>query len=137
MLNFSLSGSPFQASYTINYTFLNCSSDRMDYASYQFVPLSCLNGENHSVFALNLSSSDQGVPASCRRIMNVSVLQYQQLVGLQEDLLLIWKEPGCGDRESQDSIGRFKNDTRSSSPPNRGKFIPSTTESSRNKITQY
>lgn len=146
MLNFSLLGSPFQPVYTINYTFLNCSSsssssDWMVYASYQFVPLFCLSGKNHSVFAMNLSSSNQRVPASCRRIMNVSVLQYKQLVGLQEDLLLIWKEPRCRDRESQDRNCRFKSDTGSdigsSSPPNRGKFIASTMESSRNKITLY
>ncbi|XP_022864334.1 LEAF RUST 10 DISEASE-RESISTANCE LOCUS RECEPTOR-LIKE PROTEIN KINASE-like 2.7 [Olea europaea var. sylvestris] len=118
ILNFNLSGSPFHASYTRNYTFLNCSSDWNDNASFQFVPLLCLSGKNHSVFAMNLNSSDQGVPATCRRIMNVSIPQYQQFV----ELRLIWNEPGCEDCESRGGMCGFKSENGSdigcSSPPN-------------------
>ncbi|CAA2981466.1 RING-H2 finger ATL21A [Olea europaea subsp. europaea] len=120
ILNFNLSGSPFHASYTRNYTFLNCSSDWNDNASFQFVPLLCLSGKNHSVFAMNLNSSDQGVPATCRRIMNVSIPQYQQFV----ELRLIWNEPGCEDCESRGGMCGFKSENGSdigcSSPPNSG-----------------
>ncbi|KAL2543737.1 RING/U-box superfamily protein [Forsythia ovata] len=130
ILNFSLSGSPFQAAYTRNYTILNCSSDLIDYISYNFVPLFCLGGKNYSVFAMNSHSSDQRIPVTCRNFFNVStplrwsVSPNGPSVDLRDDLRLIWKEPGCGDCESQGRICGFKIDTGSeikcSSPPNRG-----------------
>ncbi|KAL2516704.1 RING/U-box superfamily protein [Abeliophyllum distichum] len=130
ILNFSLSGSPFQAAYTRNYNILNCSSDLIDYISYSFVPLLCLDGKNYSVFAMNSHSSDQRIPVTCRKILQVStplrwsVSPNGPTVDLRDDLRLIWKEPECGDCESQGRICGFNIDTGSeikcSSPPNRG-----------------
>lgn len=116
ILNFTLSGSPFRGAYTRNYTFLNCSSDYMEYPSTRYLALDCLSGMNYTVLATRSAAQ---VPPSCRRIASVLVpLQwtlsqfYLSLVDLRADLELVWSEPACGDCEnSQGGVCGYKGDS--------------------------
>ncbi|KAK6158401.1 hypothetical protein DH2020_005715 [Rehmannia glutinosa] len=115
ILNFSLSGSRFRGVYTRNYTFLNCSSDYMDYTSTRYMPLFCLSGRNYTVLAMNSHFTAAQVPPTCRRIATVLVpLQwtvsqfYWSSMDLREDLELVWSEPACWSCENQGGVCGYK-----------------------------
>lgn len=116
ILNFTLSGSPFRGTYTRNYTFLNCSSDYMDYTSTRYMPLFCLSGRNYTVLAMSSHSSAAQVPPStCRRIASVLVpLQwtlsqfYWSSMDLREDLELVWSDPECSSCENNGGFCGYK-----------------------------
>ncbi|GFQ07713.1 putative RING-H2 finger protein atl21a [Phtheirospermum japonicum] len=119
ILNFSLSGSRFRGVYMRNYTFLNCSSDYMDYTSARYMPLLCLSGVNYTVLAMSsrLSAAAE-VPPSCRRIASVLVPMqwtvsqfYWSSMDLREDLELIWSEPECSGCENQGGVCGYKADS--------------------------
>ncbi|XP_057786326.1 putative RING-H2 finger protein ATL21B [Salvia miltiorrhiza] len=116
ILNFSASGSPFRGAYTRSYTFLNCSSDFMDYGSTRYTPLFCLSGRNHTVLATR-SDSSAPAPETCRRIKSVEVplewtlSQFEWAsMDLREDLELVWYDPLCRDCEIGGGICGFKDD---------------------------
>ncbi|KAL8063987.1 hypothetical protein ABFS82_01G061400 [Erythranthe guttata] len=122
ILNFSLLGSPFRGAYTRNYTFLNCSSDYLDYTStrYYYMPLFCLSGRNHTVLATNTrpAAAAAEVPPTCRKIGSVLVpLQwtlaqfYWSAMDLREDLQLVWNQPDCSDCESRGGVCGYKDDS--------------------------
>ncbi|KAK6158394.1 hypothetical protein DH2020_005708 [Rehmannia glutinosa] len=120
ILNFSLSGSRFRGVYTRNYTFLNCSSDYMDYTSTRYMPLFCLSGRNYTVLAMNSHLTAAQVPPTCRRIATVLVpLQwtvsqfYWSSMDLREDLELVWSEPACWSCENQGGVCGYKGDSGS------------------------
>lgn len=119
ILNFTASGSPFRGAYTRNYTFLNCSSDFMDYTSTQYLPLNCLNGRNHTVLAMR--SQSPTLPATCRVIKSVVVPMewtasqyYWASMDFTEDLELVWNQPLCRDCEIEGGVCGFKGDRRGS-----------------------
>lgn len=122
ILNFSVSGSPFRGAYTRSYTFLNCSSDYMDYASTIYTPLYCLSGRNHTVLAMRSdSSSEAAMPATCRGIKSVAVplewtlsqLEWASM-DLREDLELVWNDPLCRNCEIEEGICGLKDDREGS-----------------------
>ncbi|KAL2524952.1 RING/U-box superfamily protein [Abeliophyllum distichum] len=130
ILNFSLSGSPFEGTYTKKYTFFNCSSVWTEYTSYDVEPLLCLSGENYTVLAMSSYSLPQQIPVSCHEISHVSipalryVSQYWSSMEAREDFQLTWDEPGCTSCEVNGGICGFKGNTvlelGCSRPPNRG-----------------
>lgn len=115
ILNFSMSGSPFRAAYTRNYTFFNCSSDYMDYTSTHYMPLFCLSGRNYTVLAMG--SNPAPPPPTCRKIKSVLVplewrlsQSFWTAMDLREDLELVWDEPACRSCEIDGGICGFKAD---------------------------
>ncbi|KAK4435471.1 putative RING-H2 finger protein ATL21B [Sesamum alatum] len=116
ILNFTLSGSVFRGAYMREYTFLNCSSDYMDYTGTRYIPLFCLSGRNYTVLAVNSRSLGGGLPAACRSIANVSVplqwgLSQFYWMDLREDLELVWSEPACWGCENQGGVCGYKGDS--------------------------
>ncbi|XP_022854065.1 putative RING-H2 finger protein ATL21A [Olea europaea var. sylvestris] len=117
ILNFSLSRTPFEGTYTRKFTFLNCSSKATEYMSYNLIPLFCLSRENYSVMAMPSYSSAQEIPPSCRIISNVSVPiqryapQYWSSGQLREDFQLTWNEPRCRSCEADGGICGFEGNT--------------------------
>ncbi|CAI9759351.1 unnamed protein product [Fraxinus pennsylvanica] len=129
ILNFSLSGSPFEVTRTRKYTFLNCSTDGIAY-DLELFPLNCLSGENYTVMATPSDSSAQQIPPSCIKISSPSfpplryVSQYLSSMELKEDFQLTWNEPRCRSCEANGRICGFKGNTAlevgCSRPLNRG-----------------
>ncbi|XP_047968961.1 putative RING-H2 finger protein ATL21A [Salvia hispanica] len=94
ILNFSVSGSPFLATYERSYAFLNCSSDFADFDPNLFTPLYCLG----AVLAMR-SDAAAPVPAACVRAKSVEVP-----LDLGEDLELLWNVPVCWICENEGGI---------------------------------
>ncbi|KAL1532775.1 RING-type E3 ubiquitin transferase [Salvia divinorum] len=117
ILNFSAYGSPFRGAYTRSYTFLNCSSDFMDYDPTRYTPLYCLSGRNHTVLAMRSDPVAAAPPATCRRIKSVEVpiewelsqFEWSQM-DLREDLELVWNVPLCRNCEIKGGICGLEND---------------------------
>ncbi|KAG6389229.1 hypothetical protein SASPL_150691 [Salvia splendens] len=114
ILNFSAAGSPFRGAYTRSYTFLNCSSDFMDYDPARYTQLDCLSGRNHTVLAMRSDSAAAAPPATCRRIKSVRVPIEWELsqfewtpMDLREDLELVWNDPLCRNCEIGGGICGF------------------------------
>ncbi|CAA0812090.1 RING/U-box superfamily protein [Striga hermonthica] len=117
ILNFSLSGSRFRGVYTRNYTFLNCSTDYVDYTEARFMPLMCLSGRNYTVVAAS-SRTTAEVPPTCRRIASVLVPMrwtvsnfYWSSMDLMEDLELVWSDPECWGCENEGGICGLNGDS--------------------------
>lgn len=129
LLNLSLAGTPFRGAYSRNLTFLNCTSDYMEYSRNQFTPLFCLGGRNYTVLSTSSAESVQ-VPATCRLIRSVVEPLgwrlpefYWSSMDLMEDLELVWREPSCVGCESHGGRCGYKGDP--DSDPEISCFMPS------------
>lgn len=136
ILNFSLVDTPFRGAYTRNLTFLNCTSDYVEYPRNIFKRLFCLGGRNYTVLATSSDSTagmgDALVPATCRLIKSVLVPQgwrmpdfYWSSMNMREDLELVWRAPSCVDCETQGGVCGYKRDPDPDPNPEIGCFMPS------------
>lgn len=123
-LNFSLAGSPFNATYLSSYGILNCSNqgmtedDEMPMGSYVVLP--CLSTRNTTVVAVDKDFPASSVPPPCRRVANVSVPRWWtfeqfnwRTMGpeLEEVFQLRWSVAECGRCESRGGLCGFKDDS--------------------------
>ncbi|KAL2550993.1 RING/U-box superfamily protein [Forsythia ovata] len=119
ILNFSLLGSPFKGVNSKNYTVLNCSSEVNDYKMLDhFVPLYCHGRKNYTILVMDSCIPAAQLPASCRRIANVSIplqrfIQQQLPPRIVTDLQLSWTEPDCRDCEANGGTCGFKTENGS------------------------
>ncbi|KAH6763332.1 hypothetical protein C2S52_020765 [Perilla frutescens var. hirtella] len=117
-LNFSLSGSSFEATHLNSFGILNCSDDLttddmpMDY----YVVLPCLSTANNTVAAVDVDFPAEMVPPPCRREANISVPPwysdfYWGSIGSKEDFELRWSQPACGRCERRGGLCGFTKDS--------------------------
>ncbi|XP_051151222.1 putative RING-H2 finger protein ATL21B [Andrographis paniculata] len=144
ILNFSLAGSNFRGAYPRNYTFLNCSSDYLDYTGSHYTPLFCLSGRNHTVLSMDSRSSGMQIPETCRPIGSVVVpLEwtlsqfYWSAMDFREDLELVWREPACSSCETLGGVCGYKGDPDSNPYPEIGCFMPSNSKSGLPRSAKY
>lgn len=116
-LNFSVAGSPFDATILTRFGILNCSeasAEDVGPAGSFYVVLPCLSTRNSTVVAVNEDFPAEMVPAECRRAGSVAVPPwsfsefYWGAVGPEEDFELRWSRPACGRCESRGGSCGFK-----------------------------
>ncbi|XP_057969227.1 putative RING-H2 finger protein ATL21A [Malania oleifera] len=119
ILRLSLSGSPFKPVYTMNYTFLNCSSGAVlnSWLSW-LVPVPCLSRPNHTVLVAPYKPVGNSGLEGCRRVATVpvpvqrAVYEYGRPSEIASaDLQLRWDEPDCRACEEKRAICGFKSNS--------------------------
>lgn len=128
LLNLNLSGTPFMASHSLDFSFFNCSSVL---TSVSLDPIACLSSLNHSVYATSSISQARYMISSCDLIASVMVpTEWQAYVGysvnIKDDLRLGWDTPNCRDCLAEDGKCGFENSQskalQCSDIPRSGKF---------------
>ena len=113
LLSLNLSGSPFIATLSRNYTFLSCPSQN---SGSQFIPTDCLSNSTYFVSAFPSVDLANPLPESCKVIGRLSIPVSGPYVGnlsddLSQDLQLTWNKPDCRDCESQGLMCGFESTT--------------------------
>ncbi|KAL8534557.1 hypothetical protein ACS0TY_010537 [Phlomoides rotata] len=104
LLQLNLSGSPFTGSFYQDFTLFNCT---FDYTRFKFDPITCLSGENYTVFASSSERSIRFLASTCTLVATVPVpVQwdfFEPVVtsDLSEDIRLTWGSPRCRRCESR------------------------------------
>ncbi|KAH6815451.1 RING/U-box superfamily protein [Perilla frutescens var. frutescens] len=104
LLQFNLSGSPFNAFFYQNFTFFNCT---FDYNKYKFNPIGCMGGENYTIFASSSQRKISFLASRCGWLGTVPVpveREFSEKVptsDLSEDIMLTWAWPRCRRCESR------------------------------------
>ncbi|XP_022141098.1 putative RING-H2 finger protein ATL21B [Momordica charantia] len=99
ILSLNLSGSPFVAKNSQDFTFFNCSADYSP--SWLIDPIYCLGSSSHAVFASSSPATIDILSSNCVVIKTVSVpVSWSFWPKLWDDLLLRWENPACGSCES-------------------------------------
>ncbi|PRQ60423.1 putative transcription factor C2H2 family [Rosa chinensis] len=110
LLSLNLTGSPFRAGFSEDFTFFNCS---LDYLKYKLNPIACMSGSNYTVFATN-SARVITYLSTCGKIGTFSVpvewTFHQEVMSsdLDDHLRLKWDRPGCGSCELRGGKCGFK-----------------------------
>lgn len=101
ILSLSLSGSPFVAEISEEFTFFNCSwNDQIPY-EFNLIPIPCLSGLSYAVFASSFPIVNEILSASCGVMKTVSVPgSWSYPPDLTNDLRLVWRKPDCRRCES-------------------------------------
>ncbi|KAL5746528.1 hypothetical protein ACOSP7_027674 [Xanthoceras sorbifolium] len=115
ILSLNLSGSPFTASYSQQFTFFNCS---FDYYRYNLNPVACLSGQNYTVLATSsvrvfnfLLSSSCNIFASVQVPVDWPFYQPIMSSDLGDDLRLTWGKPRCAKCEKRGAHCGFKSNS--------------------------
>lgn len=113
LLRFNLSGSPFVAAFTQEYIFLRCPSQ---FRKFGLSVIDCLGNSTHSILVTSsLILANSTIP-SCK-VITISPVPvtwpsqyYEGFIDhdLNQDLLLTWYVPGCGDCETQGGVCGFR-----------------------------
>ncbi|XP_075646725.1 putative RING-H2 finger protein ATL21A [Castanea sativa] len=127
LLRFNLSGSPFVAAFNQEYVFLRCPSQ---FRKFGLSVIECLSNSTHSILATSsLILANSTIP-SCK-VITISPVPvtwpsqyYEGFIDhdLNQDLLLTWYVPGCGDCETQGGVCGFR--TNNSTTQQIGCFFP-------------
>lgn len=105
ILSLNLTGSPFDAVYSQEFSFFNCSSS--NYFKYGLNPIACLSSPNYTVFATSSYKVVEDLSLSCELVAAILVpVQwpfFEQVLSsdLSDDLRLTWATPRCGRCESR------------------------------------
>lgn len=118
-LNFSVSGSPYDATFLNRFGILNCSGRLEDSAGAggYYMVLPCVSTENNTVVVVPEEFPADMAPPSCRRAGNVTVPPwtfsefYWRPIGPEEVFELRWSRPACGRCESRGGRCGFKRDS--------------------------
>ena len=113
LLRFNLSGSPFVPAFTLEYVFLRCPSQ---FRKFGLTLIDCLSNSTHSILATSsLILANSTIP-TCK-VVTISPVpitwpsQYYEGFldhDLNQDLLLTWYVPGCGDCETEGGVCGFR-----------------------------
>lgn len=104
LLQFNLTGSPFTGFFYQDFTLFNCT---FDYTRFKFDPITCLSGENYTVFASSSERSIRFLASRCTLVATVAVpvqwdfFQPVETSDLSEDIRLTWGSPRCRRCESR------------------------------------
>ncbi|KAL1556879.1 RING-type E3 ubiquitin transferase [Salvia divinorum] len=118
-LNFSVSGSPFGATFLNRFGILNCSGrleDSTGNGNY-YVVLPCVSTENSTVLVVAEDFPAEMVPPTCQRAGNVTVPPwtfsefYWRPIGPEEVFMMRWSRPACGRCEARGGRCGFKEDS--------------------------
>ncbi|XP_022922932.1 RING-H2 finger protein ATL22-like [Cucurbita moschata] len=105
ILSLELSGSPFHATNSEDFTFFNCSWSDPIPSEFNLNPIYCLSGLSYAVFASPSSFVNEILSSSCVAMKTVSVpYSWSFSADLTNDLRLGWKKPNCRRCESQGGI---------------------------------
>ncbi|KNA05746.1 hypothetical protein SOVF_187580 [Spinacia oleracea] len=107
---FDPSGSPFQAEFYVNYTFLSCPRN---FTNARFTVIDCLSNSTRSVIATFLTDFTADVSRSCQIIRTLPVPASLSGTGgftssLSEDVWLSWHVPDCQDCEARGGVCGFQ-----------------------------
>ncbi|MED6146872.1 hypothetical protein PIB30_038732 [Stylosanthes scabra] len=115
LLSLNLSGTPFVATLSRNYTFLSCKSSN---AMSRSVPIDCLSNSTYFVSAVpSVDLANNSLPDSCKVIGRLSFpfssTTFVRNIGddLTQDLQLTWNKPDCRVCESQGLLCGFESNT--------------------------
>lgn len=107
---FDPSGTPFQADFYDNYTFLSCPTDFID---ARFDVIDCLSNSTTTVIATSLTDFTADVSRACQLIRTVAVpfslSENNSFTSrLRQDVLLSWFVPDCKDCEARGRVCGFQ-----------------------------
>jgi hypothetical protein len=105
LLRFNLSGSPFVAALSQEYTFLSCPSQ---FTKSGFTVIDCLGNSTNSVLATSSLSLANLTSPPCKIITTLPVPVTWPYEGSLAQLLLTWYVPNCVDCEAQGGMCGFK-----------------------------
>ncbi|XP_038708681.1 putative RING-H2 finger protein ATL21A [Tripterygium wilfordii] len=115
LLSLNLSGSPFNAAFYQNYTFLRCPTELV---TSRFTPINCLSNSTASVLATSSMSLVNAMSTSCdiidtlpTPVSHASQDEKGFSVDLNDDLKLTWFVPDCTACETRGGICGFKSNT--------------------------
>lgn len=112
----NLSGTPFQVSYYLNYTFMLCPTE---FTQSRFAVIDCLSNSTNSTMATTSNTLVERMSSRCKVLVTMPIPVPWPMPEsdsgitseLNGDLQLYWEEPNCEDCETQGAMCGFENNT--------------------------